>query len=69
VRTTQAARESGQAQALSVAFSGGAVMGLSVASLGLLGLGIYYHFFKDINPAVLVGFSTGASSIALFARV
>lgn len=69
VRTTQAARESGQAKALSVAFSGGAVMGMSVASLGLLGLGIYYHFFKDINPAVLVGFSMGASSIALFARV
>jgi K(+)-stimulated pyrophosphate-energized sodium pump len=69
VRTAQAAKESGQAQALSVAFSGGAVMGLSVASLGLLGLGIYYHFFKEINPAVLVGFSMGASSIALFARV
>lgn len=69
VRTTQAARESGQAKALSVAFSGGAVMGMSVASLGLLGLGIYYYFFKDINPAVLVGFSMGASSIALFARV
>jgi K(+)-stimulated pyrophosphate-energized sodium pump len=69
VRTTQAAKESGQAQALSVAFSGGAVMGMSVASLGLLGLGLYFHFFKDINPAVLVGFSMGASSIALFARV
>lgn len=69
VRTAQAAKESGQAKALSVAFSGGAVMGMSVASLGLMGLGIYYHFFKDINPAVLVGFSMGASSIALFARV
>ena len=69
VRTAQAAKESGQAQALSVAFSGGAVMGLSVASLGLLGLGIYFHFFKEINPSVLVGFSMGASSIALFARV
>jgi K(+)-stimulated pyrophosphate-energized sodium pump len=69
VRTAQAAKQSGQASALSVAFSGGAVMGMSVASLGLLGLGIYYYFFKDINPAVLVGFSMGASSIALFARV
>ncbi len=69
VRTAQAAKQSGQAEALSVAFSGGAVMGMSVASLGLLGLGLYYHFFKDINPAVLVGFSMGASSIALFARV
>jgi len=69
VRTAQAAKESGQAQALSVAFSGGAVMGLSVASLGLLGLGIYFHFFKNIDPSVLVGFSMGASSIALFARV
>jgi K(+)-stimulated pyrophosphate-energized sodium pump len=40
-----------------------------VASLGLLGLGIYYHFFYRIDPAVMVGFSMGASSIALFARV
>ena len=69
VRTAQAAKQSGQAGALSVAFSGGAVMGMSVASLGLLGLGLYFHFFKDINPSVLVGFSMGASSIALFARV
>jgi K(+)-stimulated pyrophosphate-energized sodium pump len=69
VRTTEAARGSGQARALSVAFSGGAVMGMSVASLGLLGLGVYYHFFHRLDPAVLVGFSMGASSIALFARV
>ncbi len=68
-RTAQAAKESGQAKALSVAFSGGAVMGMSVASLGLLGLGIYYHFFHEIDAAVMVGFSMGASSIALFARV
>jgi K(+)-stimulated pyrophosphate-energized sodium pump len=69
VRTSQAAKVSGQAKALSIAFSGGAVMGMSVASLGLLGLGIYYHFFRQLDPAVLVGFSMGASSIALFARV
>ncbi len=69
VRTTEAARQSGQIKALNIAFSGGAVMGMSVASLGLLGLGIYYHFFHKIDPAVLVGFSMGASSIALFARI
>jgi K(+)-stimulated pyrophosphate-energized sodium pump len=69
VRTCEAARGSGQTKALSVAFSGGAVMGMSVASLGLLGLGVYYHFFHRLDPAVLVGFSMGASSIALFARV
>jgi K(+)-stimulated pyrophosphate-energized sodium pump len=69
VRTSEAARASGQTQALNIAFSGGAVMGMSVASLGLLGLGIYYHFFHRIDPAVMVGFSMGASSIALFARV
>jgi K(+)-stimulated pyrophosphate-energized sodium pump len=69
VRTSEAARDAGQAKALNIAFSGGAVMGMSVASLGLLGLGIFYHFFHRIDPAVLVGFSMGASSIALFARV
>lgn len=69
VRTCEAARGSGQTKALSVAFSGGAVMGMSVASLGLLGLGIYYHFFHRLDPAVMVGFAMGASSIALFARV
>ncbi|UCC80643.1 MAG: sodium-translocating pyrophosphatase [Candidatus Zixiibacteriota bacterium] len=73
VRTTEAARSSGQSKALQVAFSGGAVMGMSVASLGLLGLGImYYIFFDPSNLSglqVLTGFSMGASSIALFARV
>lgn len=69
VRTSEAARGSGQTQALNIAFSGGAVMGMSVASLGLLGLGVYYHFFHRIDPAVMIGFSMGASSIALFARV
>jgi K(+)-stimulated pyrophosphate-energized sodium pump len=69
VRTTEAARGSGQTKALNIAFSGGAVMGMSVASLGLFGLGLYYHFFHRLDPAVMVGFSMGASSIALFARV
>jgi len=67
VRTANAAREWGRDRALSVAFYGGSVMGLCVASLGLLGLGIYYLVFKD--PLVINGFAMGASSIALFARV
>ncbi|HHM23978.1 MAG TPA: sodium-translocating pyrophosphatase [Bacteroidetes bacterium] len=66
VRTTQAATQ-GQDKALMVAFTGGAVMGMAVASLGLLGLSIYYLIFK--NPEVINGFAMGASSIALFARV
>jgi len=73
VRTCEAARAKGQSAALQIAFSGGAVMGMSVASLGLLGLGIFYHIFFDPNNLgnlqVLTGFSMGASSIALFARV
>ncbi len=71
VRTSQAAFESGQAKALNVAFFGGSVMGLSVASLGLIGLGIFYYFFgKDPATAkVINGFAMGASSIALFARI
>ncbi len=71
VRTTAAASASGQPAALSIAFSGGAVMGMSVASLGLVGVGIAFHFFGD-NPghaSVINGFAMGASSIALFARV
>jgi len=71
VRTTAAAKESGQPAALSIAFSGGAVMGMSVASLGLLGVGIAYYFFGDspAHASVINGFAMGASSIALFARV
>ncbi len=71
VRTSQAAFESGQAKALNIAFFGGSVMGLSVASLGLIGLGIFYYFFgKDPATArVINGFAMGASSIALFARI
>ncbi|MBQ0135825.1 MAG: sodium-translocating pyrophosphatase [Oscillospiraceae bacterium] len=67
VRTANAAKESGMNKALSIAFSGGAVMGMSVVGLGLLGVGLIYLLTKDTN--VLFGFSLGASSIALFARV
>lgn len=66
-RTTFAAQESGMSKALKIAFSGGAVMGLSVAGFGLVGLGILYYFFDD--PNLINGFALGASSIALFARV
>jgi len=71
VRTSQAAYESGQAKALNIAFFGGSVMGLSVASLGLIGIGIFYYFFgKDPATAqVINGYAMGASSIALFARI
>ncbi|HET9603039.1 MAG TPA: sodium-translocating pyrophosphatase [Gemmatimonadales bacterium] len=82
VRTSEAARASGQARALGVAFSGGAVMGLAVASLGLLGIGLVTSYllnwaapdvlgdaeFKYFSE-VISGFAMGASSIALFARV
>ncbi len=67
VRTANAAKESGMNKALSIAFSGGAVMGMSVVGLGLLGVGGIYMLTKDTT--VLFGFSLGASSIALFARV
>ena len=67
VRTTQAAKEGGTAAALTVAFNGGAVMGISVASLGLLGIGLWYMVTQE--PFIINGFAMGASSIALFARV
>lgn len=67
VRTANAARESGMNKALSIAFSGGAVMGMCVAGLGALGVSVVYILTKDVG--VLSGFSLGASSIALFARV
>lgn len=67
VRTAQAAREKGMAGALDVAFSGGAVMGMCVVGLGILGITLSYLIFKD--TAIVTGFSFGASSIALFARV
>jgi K(+)-stimulated pyrophosphate-energized sodium pump len=67
VRTANAAREAGRDKALAVAFYGGSVMGLSIASLGILGLGIFFLTFGD--PIIINGFAMGASSIALFARV
>ena len=79
VRTSAAANEEGQGKALRIAFFGGAVMGLSVAALGLLGIGLLYWLLAgDAIPgtndlpdfaATIAGFAMGASSIALFARV
>ena len=71
VRTTQAAHDSGAAKALSIAFMGGSVMGLCVASMGLLGLGTLYWFFGgDPESAHYIhGFGMGASIVALFSRV
>lgn len=67
VRTANAAKTGGMNKALSIAFSGGAVMGMSVVGLGLFGISMVYIVTKDIH--VLSGFSLGASSIALFGRV
>ncbi len=67
VRTAAAAKDHGMNAALSVAFSGGAVMGMCVVGFGLVGAGLIY--LVTGNPDVLSGFSLGASSIALFARV
>ena len=67
VRTTEAARAVGRDKALAAAFYGGSVMGLTIASLGILGLGLFFLGWQD--PVVINGFAMGASSIALFARV
>ena len=67
VRTANAARESGMNKALAIAFTGGSVMGMCVVGLGILGASLIYIILGDVN--VLTGFSLGASSIALFARV
>ena len=77
VRTANAARESGMNKALKIAFRGGAVMGLSVVGLGVVGLGAVFlvlnSMFNLVDDSdmlkVFTGFSLGASSIALFARV
>lgn len=71
VRTTQAAASSTKGNALLVALDGGAVMGLSVAGLGLLGLGAVYYFYQNNEHlgTILHSFAVGASSIALFARI
>ncbi|NLY09747.1 MAG: sodium-translocating pyrophosphatase [Tissierellia bacterium] len=67
VRTANMAKEKGMAGALQIAFSGGAVMGLTVVGLGLIGISCCYLLFEKIE--IITGFSLGASSIALFARV
>lgn len=71
VRTTTAAHEQGPSQALEVAFYGGSIMGLCVAAMGLLGLGILYFFFGNDPHSVhtIHGFGMGASCVALFSRV
>jgi K(+)-stimulated pyrophosphate-energized sodium pump len=67
VRTAQAARAFGRDKALAVAFFGGSVMGLTIASLCILGVGLFFLRWQD--PVIISGFAMGASSIALFARV
>jgi K(+)-stimulated pyrophosphate-energized sodium pump len=74
-RTSQAANKSGMAKALSMAFSGGAIMGLAVASIGLIGFSSAFIIVSKIWPddlskiSIINGFAMGASSIALFMRV
>ncbi len=67
VRSTQGAIQGGTPAALIIAFQGGAVMGISVAALGVAGIGLFYFFTK--NPLIINGFAMGASSVALFARL
>ena len=69
VRTTVAAAQEGAASALSVAFYGGSIMGLAVASMGLLGIGGLYYFFGAEHAEAIHGFGMGASVVALFSRV
>jgi len=74
VRTANGAKEGGMNKALSVAFSGGAVMGMTVVGLGILGVGALYIVFTKIAgeieaARIITGFALGASSIALFGRV
>ena len=71
VRTAVAANTEGSAAALNVAFFGGSIMGLTVASMGLLGIGILYYFMGGTSHGVeaIEGFAMGGSSVALFSRV
>ena len=71
VRTAVAANTKGAAEALNVAFFGGSIMGLTVASMGLLGIGILYHFMGGTAHGIeaIEGFAMGGSSVALFSRV
>lgn len=74
VRTANSAKEGGMNQALGIAFSGGAVMGMTVVGLGIFGVGVLYILFSNLvgeaeAARIVTGFALGASSIALFARV
>ena len=71
VRTAVAAKEKGASEALNIAFFGGSIMGLTVAAMGLFGVGTLFHFFAgDIKTIhAIEGFAMGASSVALFSRV
>ena len=71
VRTAVAANTQGAAAALNVAFFGGSIMGLTVASMGLLGIGVLYHFMGGTAHGIeaIEGFAMGGSSVALFSRV
>ncbi|MDC0548538.1 sodium-translocating pyrophosphatase [Alphaproteobacteria bacterium] len=71
VRTAVAARDKGAAEALNIAFFGGSVMGLTVAAMGLLGIGILFYYFAGNVETIhaIEGFAMGASSVALFSRV
>ena len=69
VRTANAAKEGGMVKALKVAFRSGAVMGLCVTGLGLLGLGVVFVAMGVDSAQVITGFGLGASSMALFGRV
>jgi K(+)-stimulated pyrophosphate-energized sodium pump len=71
VRTAVAANTKGTADALNIAFFGGSIMGLTVASMGLFGIGILYYFFAGDPHTIhaIEGFAMGASSVALFSRV
>jgi len=71
VRTAVAANTKGAAKALQIAFFGGSIMGLTVAAMGLFGIGLLYHFFAGDAHTIhdIEGFAMGASSVALFSRV
>lgn len=68
VRTANAAWKTGLGKALDIAFAGGTVMGMTVVGLGIIGI-YFAYMFSHQDPAIITGFSLGASSIALFARV
>ena len=71
VRTAVAARDQGPSEALNIAFFGGSIMGLTVAAMGLVGVGILFYFFAGNIDTIhaIEGFAMGASSVALFSRV